>query len=186
MTDKKLVKDQIAGIKANIKALRGSRDAFIETKGMQEEEERLRAEAIKVREEATFLKNSNKKMQEKKNTIISSSVRPLADKISSLLPEGKAIVIVSEDGDFFIGWQKVPATYVIPYNALSGGEKVTFDAALAAALKASVVVCEFAELDTTRLTSILDKSWGDIQTIVLSCHKPSKIPEGWEVINLGT
>lgn len=180
--DKQLIQDQVVGLKAKIKEHRANKDLFIKAQGLQEQEEKLRAEAKKHRDDAAFLKNSNKKLQEKKNQIVSSSTKPLAEKITSLLPEGKGVVEVGEDGSFLLAWHN--GKVVVPYHGLSGGEKATFDAALAAALKANVVICEFAELDKKRLGIALEKINGGVQTIVLSCHRPESIPKDWTVIEL--
>lgn len=182
--DKKLLQDQITGLREKIKSLRNDKDLFIKVQGLQESEEKMRGEAKELREKTAFLKTSNKKLQEKKNGIVSSSIKSLANNITSLLPEGTAVIEVSESGDFFIGWQRNQET-VVPYSGLSGGEKVTFDAALASALKANLIICEFAELDSKRLTIALEKiAKTDFQVVALSAHDPEKVPEGWEVVRL--
>jgi hypothetical protein len=103
--------------------------------------------------------------------------------MDAVLPRGRSILRIEDDGALFIGWQdqKKP----VPYSGLSGGEKVAFDQALARALGATVLIVEAAEMDPARLSEALDR-YGKtgLQVIVSSCHEPTTYPSGWKAVRL--
>jgi DNA repair exonuclease SbcCD ATPase subunit len=74
---------------------------------------------------------------------------------------------------------------VIPFKALSGGERVSFDIALANAFGADLIIKEVAELDQGRLALVLERLKDiDAQVVVATCHTPSEIPKEWSVCAL--
>jgi len=80
---------------------------------------------------------------------------------------------------------------LVPYNGLSGGEKVFFDGALASALLKDggqkILVLEGGELDDSNLVATLEKiilAHPDAQVIVNTWYNPHEVPEGWKVIQL--
>ena len=184
MQETKILEDQIAGLKAKILALRKDKESFIKAQGVATEAEKLRGEGEKLRAEVTLLKDSNAILITKKNSMVAASLSGMLAKMKEILPEGAPIITVQEEGDIFIGWQK-EGKLPVSYSGLSGGERVMFDAALCHALKANIIISEFAELDEQRLPLALEKfKKMDVQVIVSSCHSPKEIPKEWSVIEL--
>ena len=98
-----------------------------------------------------------------------------------MLPEANAYA--NTDDGLMIGIKRGDA--IIDYAGLSGGELVSFNAALCHALGANVLNMEAAELDSKNLTTILGKlARLDMQVIVSTCHDPMNIPEGWTVAKI--
>lgn len=185
MQETKLHEDMITGLKQHIAALRRDKDAFIKAQGMSQEAEKLRAEAEKKREEITLLKTSNAALITKKNAEVSKGLSGMIAKMKEVLPEGDPILAVEETGDIFIGWQR-PEGVPVAYSGLSGGEKTLFDAALATALKANILVVELAEVDDMNCAKTLEhfNALSDIQILASSCHRPETLPKDWTVIEL--
>jgi DNA repair exonuclease SbcCD ATPase subunit len=184
MEDTKLHEDQIAGLKTKIKQLRSDKDLFVKAQGMAQEAENLRGQAEKMREDIKILKDSNAALIAKKNSAVSKSLEGIVKKMREILPEGMPILTVSDEGDIFIGWQK-EGKQPVSYSGLSGGEKVIFDATLVYALKANIIVSEFAELDDERLPLALEKFKDmDVQVICSSCHDIRNVPKEFQTILL--
>jgi hypothetical protein len=184
MEDTKLLEDQIVGMKQRLILLRRDKEAFIKAQGMAEEAEKLRAEALKKRDEVALLKTSNAALITKKNAAMAKSLSGMIAKLTKVLPNGKPIVDVKEDGDVFIGWQK-EGKQPVSYSSLSGGERVIFDAAMAHALNANIIISEFAEIDDDQLVKALDRFGKmDVQVIGSTCHPPKTVGNPWEVITL--
>ena len=184
MQETKLHEDMITGLKQHIAALRRDKDAFIKAQGMSQEAEKMRAEAEKKREEITLLKTSHAALITKKNAEVAKGLSGMIAKMKEVLPEGEPILQVEETGDIFIGWQR-PEGVPVAYSGLSGGERVGFDAALCYALKANIIISEFAELDDEHLPMAMDKfAKMDIQCLLSTCHPPKTVGKEWSVINL--
>ena len=184
MEDTKLIEDQISGLKERLILLRRDKEAFIKAQGMVEEAEKLKSEAEKKRKEVSLLKTGNAPLIAKKNAAMAKSLSGMIAKLTKVLPNGKPIVDVKEEGDVFIGWQK-EGKQPVSYSSLSGGERVIFDAALAHALNANIIISEFAEIDDEQLVKALNRFGEmDVQFIGSTCHPPKEVPKPWEVITL--
>jgi seryl-tRNA synthetase len=104
MSDIKLLNDQITGLKEKLKGLRTQKSLFDKAKGMDEQIAKFHKEAEGLREEARKLKVLFEKLISKKNATILASLNTIMEKMNSVLPAGKAVIQVTEDGDCFIGW----------------------------------------------------------------------------------
>ncbi len=108
----------------------------------------------------------------------------LTEKMNSLLSGGGARIDI-DNGKLFIGWKV--EDHMVPYLALSGGQKVSFDAALTHALmgkKDGVIILEAGEADDKRLKGIMNKAGKlDCQVIINSWHSPV-FPDDWEVVEV--
>lgn len=171
------------GLQEKLRAVRAQIGLFNKAKGLLEEEEKLRAEAVTIRDKITKEKEHLSSLQEKKNSIVKQAVEPMAARMNEVLPAGEAVIRIDDDGSVFIGMKSGQKT--VPYAGLSGGEKAAFDPALCKALGGTVLIVEAAELDQDHLTEALEKyATTDIQTLVSSCHIPNETPEGWKVVGL--
>jgi DNA repair exonuclease SbcCD ATPase subunit len=184
MQDTKINEDLIAGLKAKIKQLRADKDLFVKAQGMAQEAERLRGEAEKQRSDVKLLKDSNSSLISKKNEAVSKSLDGIVNKMKEVLTEGTPVITVSDGSNVFIGWEK-EGKQPVSYSGLSGGEKVQYDAALCYALKANIIISEFAELDDERLPLALAKFKDmDVQVICSSCHDVRNVPKEFQVVVL--
>ena len=120
MEDQQLIKDAISGLEGALKALVDKKDIFIKANGLLEESEKLRASAEKIRSEITTEKENLKALVEKKNKALQSVTASIAAKMNDVLPAGKAVIEIKDDGSVFIGWDN--GKVVVPYSGLSGGD----------------------------------------------------------------
>jgi hypothetical protein len=184
MQETKLHEDLITGLKAKIKTLRADKDMFVKAQGIVQEAEKLSGEALKKREEIATMKAANAELITTKNAEVAKGLSGMIEKMKEVLPEGWPLINVGEDGSVFIGWQR-PDGKQVAYSGLSGGEKVAYDAALCYALKANVIVSEFAELDDDHLPMAMEKFAAmDVQCLLSTCHGPEEVSADWMVVRL--
>lgn len=183
-----ILKDQIQGLKSAIQTLRETERLFIKANTLAEAIEKARSDFKQIEEDLEASKETKANLKVEKFAMLKEACDPLAEKITGLLPAGKAIVTMEEE--LFIGWSK-GMRETTPYSGLSGGEKVFFDAALSNALLRGkgqkILVIEAAEEDEFTLQSTLQmisKQNPDAQILVLTCHEPKEVPKGWKVVNL--
>jgi len=183
MPDLQIFRDRITGLEESLKAHQDKKEIFNKAQGLAEEKEKLLSEAEKTRASIETAKETHKGLVEKKNAAVRAVLQKVQVSMDTVLPRGRSILRIDEDGGFYIGWQdqKDP----VPYSGLSGGEKVAFDQALARALGATVLIVEAAEMDPTRLAEAMDR-YGKtgLQVIVSSCHEPTAYPGGWKAVRL--
>lgn len=183
MDDKQIIKDQIGGLKNRLSQLRATEKIFIRAQGIDEQVERTRGEVEKLGIDIQSDKETLSEMKAKKNDLIKGISQKAEAAIAKHLAYGEPSVII-EDGHVDIGWiidgKRRPAA------GLSGGERVAFDTAMAAALGADVIVVEAAELDDDSLIKLLAKlSESRAQTIVSTCHSnwPEHPNSSFNVVN---
>jgi len=181
-----ILKDRITGLRARIFELDGHKDLFIKAQGLDESVQKIRVQIEKDATELKGLKDDMKDLKKKKAGIVATATVKLSETMSSVLPEGKAIIHIDENGKCFIGWLKAGDTKPRPYFGLSDGEKKAFNPALVHALKGNVNLIEAAEVDDKRLQVLIDKyGKSDVQTIFATCHTPQGINgDGWKVVEL--
>lgn len=184
-TEKSILIDLINGLEGSLKDLNAKRDIFIKAKGLNEQTEKLRDEASRVRFQIENAKQDLKELMDEKTRVMMTVTSGMARRMNDVLPYGSAIVEISEDGALFIGW--FTKTAKIPYSGLSGGEKAAFDPALCRALGGSILCIEAAEIDDEHLDELLGKyAESGLQCIVSTCHAPNEIPgNGWEGVFVG-
>ena len=173
-----VLKDHVKGLEASQTQLRKDKDLFVESQGLAKQEAHAQGEIEELDKELEETKDKITPLRVQKAQSMRSTSVALADKMSEVLPHGVAVLEI-EDKDVYIGWDNTP------YNALSGGEKATYDAALCKALGANVLIVEAAELDRNNLDAQLDKlvALKDVQVLVCTCHG-SGSTEGWFVVDL--
>lgn len=189
-TDKSLIENQITGLEARIKELRGHKELFSRAQGMDIEAEKLKGEYQKSKDSIESLKKLVAEKQAQKRVALSPVIAGLAGQMARFIASGYPKVELTEEGKLFIGWIRDPTVdprlHEIPYDGLSGGEKVIMNTALAKALGATVLVVEAAEVDDKALGLLLDKyaESGVEQIIVSTCHAPEVVSAEWEVVQL--
>ena len=188
--DVKIIEDQIEGLIEKGKEFRKQERILLKSSGIIESIERARKdisdqEALVASKKEDLADLKAKKADAVRNTLIS-----MQDKITELLPEGEGIVHLEDNGSFVIGWL-LPNKPLVPYEGLSGGQKVIFGQALGNALlgdaKEKMLIYEGGEVDNKNLAALLKQigeKKDDTQVIVNTWAKPKSIPKGWNLIEL--
>ncbi len=183
-----MIRDQIKGLRESLKELRARERLFIKNQTLLEQIEKARAGQDKLSKELEEVKARKTALKKERAEMLKGACAPLAESISVILPHGKAIVTLEDE--LSIGWEHEGK--ISPYQGLSGGEKVFFDAGLSNALlkgsKHKVLIVEAAEEDEANLMGMLaaiSKSNPDTQIIVNTWLDPATVPEGWEKVRLG-
>ena len=141
--DLEMANNQLSGLEAKGKELRGKEALFLKDQGLAEEVAKAQKERDDKKPLLADLKIKLADLKDQKRLAVGATATALAKKMGEILPTGKAVFEAGESG-VFIGWDKPSGR--VPYDGLSGGEKATFDAALCHALKADLIVVEAAEV----------------------------------------
>jgi len=184
-----LIKDQIQGLKAAIQTLRETDRLFIKANTLSEAIEKARSDLTQTEEDLEEAKNLKANLKTEKFAMLKEACDPLAEKITSLLPYGIAIIRMEEE--LFIGWGQPDMGPITPYAGLSGGEKSFFDASLCNALLTGkgqkILVIEAGEMDDKNLNQTLltiAETHPDAQVLVLTCHAPKEVTPQWKMVSL--
>lgn len=181
-----MLTQQIDGYEGKLKDLRGKALKFSEAKGLDKAIEKSRAEITTIETDIESIKEELSEKKSKRDKAMAGTLKELSDRMSEVLPIGNAEIRI-EDGSLILGL--ITDKKFRPYAGLSGGEKVSFDAALSYALladsKEKILVLEAAELDSDNfMKSIKHLSDVDAQVIINSCHFPKDDHKGWNLIKL--
>lgn len=181
--DVQMMQNQIDGMIEKGKDLRQQEAVFLKVAGIDEEIAKTQIEKNDLAEKIETLKTDLADLKEKKRLAVEKTAEAMALKMGEILPEGTAIFETGESG-VFIGWNGPNGK--IPYDGLSGGQKTAFDAALAHALTANIIVIEAAELDSKHLDMTLEKLKDhESQILINTCHAPTgTIPENFNTVTL--
>jgi hypothetical protein len=189
--DTAILEQQMAGLEARLKSLRGELALFNQAKGLDEAAEAERTKAAEARKTAGEAKAILEDLKAQKARAVAATCAKLAQVMGQILPEGEAVMRIEDDGAVTLAWKR-PDGREIPHAGLSGGQRVLFDSALAHALlgaaKHRVLILEAAELDDAHLTMALEhvaEANPGTQIVVNSCHRPASVPDGWDVVEVG-
>ena len=189
--DKQLLTDNITGLKAAIRLLREDERRHIKSTTLTEQIEKARVEGDGLKTELEDVRKEKAALKAEKANSLGGTAQQLQEKITALLPNGSALVRISEEG-LFMGLRH-HGDRVTPYLSLSGGEKVFFDLALSnAVLDGSgekILIAEAAELDEEKLRLLMltiEQQHPGAQILLNTCHKPEGvIPKAWHVTEVG-
>lgn len=179
-----LLENQLAGLEQRGKELRAQEQKFLKVQGLREQQEKATAELAKMGDDITGLQEEIKEQKTNRNKLMADICKNIITSMDAVLPSTGAVVDISEDGKFTMGWNIDGK--IRPYKGLSGGEKVSFDCGLAHALGAGILMVEAAELDKKRLQKQIEafNSFSG-QVIISTCHAPEgTLPDGWAVITI--
>jgi len=188
--DIQIIEDQIKGITEKDKELRAKERLFLKVSGTDESIEKSKQEVANIQADIEGKKEVLAELKAEKADAVRNTLISMQDKISELLPEGEGVVHLEDDGSFVIGWM-LPNKPLVPYEGLSGGQKVIFGQALGNALlgdaKEKMLIYEGGELDERNLNALLKQigeKKDDTQIIINTWCKPANIPKGWNLIEL--
>lgn len=186
--DTVILEQQIAGLQARLKSLRGELALYNQAKGLDEAAEAERVKAEEARKACGQAKALLEDLKGQKAKAVAKTCTALALAMGKILPEGEAVMRIEDDGAVTLAWKRPDGTE-IAHAGLSGGQRVLFDAALAHALlgdaKTRVLILEAAELDEAHLTMALEHIAATnpgTQLLVNTCHAPAEVPGGWDVV----
>lgn len=186
LIDIEMLEQHLAALEQKEITLREQEGRFIKMQGIEERIEAARMDAGTIETEISGMKEELAELKAKKGMIVSSSLKPMIDVLNESLTEGEADISVN--GNVLVGWKRGGVT--VPYNGLSGGEKVIFNGALCHALRADIIFYESAEADSEAIEALLkrlDKIDGP-QVIVNTCHMPEQlgyvVPESFKIVRL--
>lgn len=189
--DTAILEQQVQGLEARLKSLRGELALYNQAKGLDEAAEAERAKADEARKATTEAKALLEGLKSQKAQAVAGTCAKMAGAMSQILPEGAGDMRIEDDGAVTLAWKRPDGTEV-PHAGLSGGQRVLFDAALAHALlgdaKHRVLILEAAELDDEHLGMALEHMAATnpgTQLLVNTCHEPAEVPEGWDVVEVG-
>ena len=187
--DQQLLEQQIAGLQARLVELRAARDLHIRLQGIEEESSKVGLEMAETEVELQSLKEEVADLKARKAEETGKLTGQLTARMDQILATGTSVFEIGDEG-VFIGAQAPDGTQ-IPYQALSGGQKVIFQQALIYALMGEGPKCliiEAAELDQQnldRMLAVLEKLPEECQSIVMSCHGPAAYPaRDWHVVEV--
>ena len=185
-----LIEQQIEGLIEKGKGLRENEKVFLKNAGLVESIEKYKQEIITLQSDIETKKEELSELKAQKADAVRDTLIAMQDKITELLPEGEGIVHLEDDGSFIIGWM-LPNKPLVPYEGLSGGQKVVFGQALGNALlgnaKEKMLIYEGGEVDEKNLAALLKQIGGkkdDTQVIINTWAKPKAVPKGWNLIEL--
>lgn len=177
-----ILNDQINGLVARLAQLRQTERIMLEAVGLEKQVAKEKANQPDIDARIQGAKEELSEVQAEQARIVNEAFGAFTVKMDEALPEGNVTCNLTED-KVEIGWNIGGA--LRPFRALSGGERIAFDMALAYALGAGVIVKEVAELDDRRLALVLEK-FGELttQVIIVTCHAPAEVPPPWSVIHV--
>jgi len=186
-----MIKEQINALEENRSGLKENERIFLRVSGISESIEQYRAEIARLESGHEAKKEELADIKAQKSDAVRNTLVHVQDRITELLPEGKGVVRIEDDGSFFVGWEFLPDKMAIPYDGLSGGQKVVFGRALSKALMGdatnAILVYEAAEVDPPNLISMLERivtvTNENTQVIVNTWFTPEEIPTGWNLID---
>jgi hypothetical protein len=141
--------------------------------------------------EVTGLKEEIAELSGEKAESVKVGTKKVERAATRFLPAGAAVIDIRDDNSVFIGWNN--GNVVVPYEGLSGGQKVAFDMALSCALlpediSGGMLIVEAGELDNNNLKILLEKLAENCpentQFIVNTCHTIKDVPDCWKVIQI--
>lgn len=179
------IKKSIAELEARLATLRDQRDAHVKASGMAEEQAKLKLEVSELSLEIQADKEALAELQGQKAGVVSGVCGKIADAMSAILPEGRAVFEI-RDETVFIGWERNGV--IVPVQGLSGGQRAVFNPALAYVLAGEgekIISIEGGEIDSSNMATMLDqipkRIPSDCQVIISTCNSPNSVPDTWEV-----
>jgi hypothetical protein len=163
-----LLQNKIMAGEQRLGQLRSTEKIFIERAAYDREAARAKLEIEEHQKRIEVEKAIYSGLVEARDDLVNKAIANLVTRLKAALPVGEPILDVA-DGKVDIGLMIDGQRR--PYRALSGGEKVSFDLAMSAAMGAELIIKEVSELDPGRLSETLQRlSDARAQVLLVSCH----------------
>ena len=188
-------KSHIDGLKSAIAEKNKKQAGLLKLQGLDDEILKGQKEIVTIDEKLVTTKNELAALRANKEASVSEILDQIRERIDKLLPHGKSVISLTDDGQIIIGWDTMPygKSMFVRYEGLSGAQQKIFDQALSYARLAGrtgILIYEAAEVDKENLQLLLErlKNTG-FQVIINTWYQPpvkgfSKILKYWNVIKL--
>lgn len=182
-------KTHLNALNTAIRDLQVKQAKLLKLQGLDDEILKQQEMMEKINGDLETANNTLKSLRSRKEKHISESMDKLRQRIDYLLPSGKCIVEIIEDGKIVIGWE-IEGIFV-RYGGLSEAQKTIFDQALSYAImdgKNGFLIYEAATIDKDNLKLLLDRLLDvKFQVNVNTWYNPpvkgfSQILKKWNVI----
>ena len=175
-----LMKQQIAGLTASLEQFKKEEQLFLQASGLEKQAAKARKQGEEMTERFEKTRDAIQSMSAMQTELTGQALAGFLNRMDEALPEGNAYIRMAEKS-VSIGW--TIGGIERPIQALSGGERVAFDTALAHALGAGILIKEVAELDNTRLELTMARLQVlESQVILVTCHPPVTVEKFWTVV----
>lgn len=184
----------IAGMEARLEELAEIKKVFEKKQTYQSLIAKSKEDRANDEETLEDIKKSEEDAVALRKKILADVFDPVMAAIDKTLPSGKSVIELDENKNLFIGWH-IDKDRKVRRSALSGGESVIFDTAMALGLvqlgkskadAARVLIIEGAELDQNNFSLFCDKLLqlpADVQIFLLNCTKTETFSNDWKVIS---
>lgn len=178
MTDTDIDKKLLEGLRENMNDMRDQERRLYKAKGLREHIAKINVDLGDKRKREDEIKKEHESLIGKKNDAVAKMAGQMTGAMADILASvGKPVLEITDAGGLFLGVEKEDGKRVHG-QALSGGERVIFDAALSFAMTAGgesfpVIIVEAAEADADRLAALINTLTNlnpDAQFIVNSWH----------------
>jgi len=177
ISEMELLKNQVSSLEQRLGALRANERLLIERQTLEKEAIESKMRAAEIARDIEALKEEQDKAQAVRDLSINTALTGLAQRLDKLLPEGRSYLEIV-DGKLRLGWNLAGTKRV--YKALSGGERISFDLAMADAFGANLIIKEASELDGSRLEETMKRfAESPCQVILVSCHDTRTRDSRW-------
>lgn len=185
-----IMEQRLSGLLTRLNTLRAEERLFQRAAGLRTQQEKDHAAVVEMASTLEAEKKALEDLRSKKAAAMQATATAIARKMGKMLPYGRAVFSVDDDGGVLLGWE-IPGHGFVAYGGLSGGQRVIFDSALAYALvrqeqKNPVILVEGAELgqEIGLLLESVAKSNVDTQIIACTCHELASISDGWAAVHV--
>ena len=175
-----LMKQNVDGLTASLAEFKKKEQLFLQASGLEKQAAKARKQGEEMVERMEKTRDAIQSMSAMQTELTGQALASFLHRMDEALPEGNAYIRLGEKS-VAIGWTIDGVER--PIQALSGGERVAFDTALAHALGAGILIKEVAELDPARLELTMARLQVlEPQVILVTCHPPATVDANWTVV----
>lgn len=185
-----IMEQRVSGMRARLETLRVEERLFQRAAGLRTQQEKDHASVLEMTASLEAEKKTLEDLHAQKAQAMQATATAIARKMEQMLPYGRAVFSVDDDGDVMLGWE-IPGHGLVSYGGLSGGQRVLFDGALAHALlrqdrKNPIILVEGAELgqEIDLLLDSVSRANVGTQIIACTCHELDSVSEGWTAVQV--
>lgn len=175
-------KAHMEGLNQKLRNLRAEQGKFLAAQSIDTQIAKSQKEINESKTSLETEKSDLKKLKSKKSDSLKFTMVSLEEKITEMLPGGKAVVKI-EDGTISISWHLMPDDKLVEYESLSGGQKKMFEQALTRSMldKGGLLVYEAAEVDPVNLKLLMMAIKTKPYQIIINAWKKPQAMKGWTI-----
>lgn len=174
ISDTMTIQARINGLKSRIAELRRNEAAFIRVSGIDQNISEMEIKKADHEKELNKWKDRLASAIQLRKETSETALEGFKTAMNEVLPLGTVEIDFSDDAkgvDITLMNGDTPTKY----NALSGGEKVMTDMAIAKACGANILLIEAAEMDDDTVAKAMNAISGKegLQAFIFTCHRPA-------------